>query len=154
MKKLAVMRHATAGSASIDYERPLTTYGIAQAKDAGEYLKALINPQLVLVSGAKRTRMTASAVNEIMNLDERLFQFDDRIYESSLMNLTCRIQEISADVDEVILIGHNPGVSMLVAALTGQRCSYSPGSFAVVELDIESWADLEKGNLVSQFSPV
>jgi phosphohistidine phosphatase len=154
MKRLAVMRHADAKSASIDYERPLSTYGLSQAAESAKDLKQCCSPDLVLVSGALRTRMTAKVVKDVYSFDDGIFEFDDRIYESSLSELSKRLREVDNNVDELLLIGHNPGVSMLVSSLIGQYCTYTPGTYVLIEFDnAKDWQSLKRGKLLGHFSP-
>ena len=153
MKKLVVMRHADAAQAPRDFSRPITSYGIGQAEESSICLKGLISPDQVLVSGALRTRMTADVLADVLELDSEFFIYDNRIYESSLADLTSRLAQVPSEVDELILIGHNPGVSMLVTALCDKYCSFSSGSFALIEFDISFWQDIKKGSLIHNFSP-
>ena len=153
MKRLAVMRHAEAEASSIDYQRPLSSYGELQSAESAKLLKEHFTPQEVLVSGALRTRMTAGVVGNVYGFDEGVFKFDDRIYESSVMDLSYRIQEVDNSIENLMLIGHNPGVSMLVSALSGQRCRYSPGTFALIEFQADDWKKLGQGTLLHHYSP-
>jgi phosphohistidine phosphatase len=153
MKSLVVMRHATAGQASSDYDRPLTSGGISDVAEAAKELKSLMRPQMFLVSGSLRTRMTAKEVNNVFHLDDSLIAYDDRIYEASCSDLIGRLREISPSIDNVLMIGHNPGVSMLVSSFTGVSCRYSPGSFALITFDVDNWSDVQRGLLQSHYSP-
>lgn len=136
-RELILLRHAHAESAKAggnDATRPLSARGIAEAEDAGAWLRehrAL--PARVLCSPALRTRQTLErALGEVDAVIE------PRIYEATAGALIELIDE-HADAERLLLVGHNPGFETVVALLTtGQSGDFRgipPGGIAWLELD-------------------
>lgn len=140
MKRITVIRHAEAGQAARDFERPLTEFGISQAKITSEKLKEFISPDLLLVSSAARTRETAIELIKVFDLDESKCRYETSIYEAGAHEIKELICSLPDSVNDVVLIGHNPTVSTLVTSWTGLYCGF-PTAFAVVlECNSENWA--------------
>ena len=130
------MRHATAGQAAADFKRPLTAHGISQAATAATELQKILTPSYLIVSPAKRTRMTASKVCEVMSFSESEIKFDERIYEASTQALLYLLTELPTSYDDVLLIGHNPAIAYLASTLCSKSyLSFPPGTFCVFECD-------------------
>ncbi|MBX6382688.1 MAG: histidine phosphatase family protein [Microbispora sp.] len=136
-----MVRHASAGHAIglPDGERPLTPDGERDARAAGEEIRRLAAtraPALVLCSPAVRTRRTA----ELLGLDAPV-EIERDIYEAYPDDLLGVLRRTDAEIASVVLVGHNPGVYELVAALTDVRLDgFPPGAYAVIELDVP-WED-------------
>ncbi|WP_432868891.1 SixA phosphatase family protein [Microbispora rosea] len=144
-RTLVVVRHAKAGQAPglPDSERPLTPGGERDAREAGEEIRRLapgLVPGLVLCSPSVRTRRTA----ELLDLDAPV-EIERDIYEAYPDDLLGVLRHTDDEITSVVLVGHNPGVHELVAALTDARLDgFPPGAFAVIELDAP-WEDLAPG---------
>jgi len=90
--------------------------------------------------------------------------YDDRLYEASLGELIAVVNETSEEVDDLLLIGHNPGLHALADALAGEsegdllarmnRSGFPPASIAVLTL-AGSWKSVEHGvgRLVAFWTP-
>ena len=118
MRTLVIMRHAKAvrpgGWADVD--RPLTSRGHADARAAGAWLAAAgWHPGVVLCSTSTRTRETWQDVASAF--DEVPVRYEEAIYVASPRDLVGVVQTAPADVATTLLIGHNPGVTMLSAIL-------------------------------------
>jgi len=136
-REIILLRHAHADKAAPtvdDVDRALSARGIAEARDAGHWLREhAALPTTVLCSPARRARQTlAEALGDITVLLEQ------RIYEATAGELASLIDE-HADTARLLLIGHNPGFETLVALLaTGQSGDFRgipPGGIAWLELD-------------------
>ncbi|MEU6407898.1 histidine phosphatase family protein [Microbispora sp. NPDC046933] len=140
-RTLVVVRHAKAGHALglPDRERPLTPGGERDARAAGEEIRRFA-PGLVLCSPSVRTRRTA----ELLGLDAPV-EIERDIYEAYPDDLLGVLRRTDGEVASVVLVGHNPGVHELVAALTDARLDgFPPGAYAVIELDVP-WEDAAPG---------
>ena len=157
MKKLAIMRHANASfEASSDFERPLTEKGLSQTVESALELRSFLSPDKVLVSSARRTKMTANTVAETLSWDNSSFVYDERLYNASLSKMLYVLEELDDEVNEVLLIAHNPGVSWLASHLCPELIfGFSTGSFCVLEFDCETWEEALNGEakLLKSFSP-
>ena len=158
MKNLFLLRHARAVSSRDglrDFDRFLSDQGRKQAERVGKYLKKHnICPDLVLSSTAPRARETTELVLEAA---ERMSEVrnDQRIYEASAQQLLEVVSEIEEDKNEVLLVGHNPGVEELLQRLTGRFESMGTGTLAKIAIGASEWAKAaaEKGDLSWLFKP-
>jgi phosphohistidine phosphatase len=131
MRTLVIMRHAKAvrpdGWADVD--RPLTKRGHADATAAGAWLAATRwHPGVVLCSTSARTRETWQDVAATLVApqpgapqpvapQEVPVRYDEAIYLASPRDLMDVVRAAPPDVATALLIGHNPGVTMLSAML-------------------------------------
>lgn len=115
--QLVVIRHAKAGEAPLDIERPLTERGVRDASAIGEWLREQhVTPDRVVVSPARRATQTWSAAAAgIEQPAEPLV--DERIYENTVDLLLDVVSETPDDVRTLILVGHNPAFAALAYQL-------------------------------------
>ncbi|MFE0189922.1 SixA phosphatase family protein [Streptomyces sp. NPDC059008] len=164
-RRIVLFRHAKAEwSDTDDHERPLADRGRKDAPVAGRWLAgAGINPDLTLCSTSVRTRETWKlAVHELPERPRTVY--DERIYEASLGELIALLNETSDEVDDLMLVGHNPGVHALADALAGEsdgdllprmnRSGFPTASMAVISFN-GSWKSVEHGvgRLVAYWTP-
>ena len=77
-----------------------------------------IAPDLTLCSTAARTRETWKlAVHELPHRPKTVYE--ERLYEASLGELIALLNEVPDDINDLLVIGHNPGVHALADALAG-----------------------------------
>lgn len=148
MKTLLVLRHAKSSwddPGLKDFDRPLNGRGLRAAPLVGRFLrKEQIAPDLILCSPARRTRETIALVREAAHLDAPL-RFDERIYEASAEQLCEVISQIEERVNQVLLVGHNPGLEELLFFFTGEERRMATAALAQVTLDIEKWGKARAG---------
>lgn len=148
MRELILLRHAHAEPAlpgQADAERPLSPTGIAEAEAAAAWLKAHgLTPDRVLCSPSRRTRQTLERVLEVLGVVD--VRYEPRIYDAVPGTLMTVLDE-HAEVDRVLMVGHNPGFEQTAALLhSGQSGDFRgmpPGGIAVLALPPE--AALEPG---------
>jgi phosphohistidine phosphatase len=120
MRQLILLRHAEAQpkQAGIsDFDRALTGHGRTEALDAAACLKqAAIRLDAVLVSPALRARETALIVAAQLDFDQKLL-YDDILYHGDAQALLGTLQRCNGHASSVLLVGHNPSVSMLARRL-------------------------------------
>ena len=151
MRELILLRHAHAEPAALgqaDIDRPLSPQGLAEAEAAGRWLRDNhLLPDRVICSPARRTRETLEAVlAQTGYVEQRL---EPRIYEAMPGSLVSLIEQ-HAEVQRLLLVGHNPGLERLVALLdTGQTTDYRgmpPAGVAVLALpELPASAAIEPG---------
>ncbi|MFC6064439.1 SixA phosphatase family protein [Streptomyces ochraceiscleroticus] len=164
-RRIVLLRHAKAEwSQESDHERPLAERGRRDAPAAGRWLAgAGITPDLTLCSTALRTRETWKlAVHELPQRPRTVYE--DRLYEASLGELIAVVNEVPDEVDDLLLVGHNPGMHALADALSGEadgelltqmnRGGFPTASVAVVTFN-GSWKSVEHGvgRLVAYWTP-
>jgi phosphohistidine phosphatase len=120
------LRHGEAEDGTPDFERKLTPKGERQARDAGTALAALgVEIELCVASPRVRARDTAVLACEALGVDVTI---DERLSGGSFDPL-----ELTAGLDEVLLVGHEPDFSDAVGALTGGRVDMKKGGLAAVD---------------------
>ncbi|GAB2776115.1 histidine phosphatase family protein [Streptomyces chlorus] len=137
-----------------DRERPLAERGRTDAAVAGRKLAdSAIAFDLALCSTATRTRETWKlAVHEFPRRPKTVYE--ERIYEASPGELIALLNETPDDAQNVLLVGHNPGVQAAAEILAGSaegdagermsRRGYPAAAFAVLSFT-GSWKSLEPG---------
>src|SRR6266704_1471479 len=118
-RTLAILRHAKAERPAklADADRPLTERGHADAAAAGAWLAAKgYRPDVVLCSPAKRTRQTWHGVAVALAGPEAPeVRYERDLYYSGTGPTLALVRSVPAQARTVLLIGHNPAVSMLSA---------------------------------------
>lgn len=118
---------------------------------------------LALCSTTVRTRETWKlAVHEMPHRPRTVYE--ERLYEASLGELIALLNETPDDVQNLLLIGHNPGMHAVADALAGSaegetmarmtRGGFPTAAFAVIEFS-GSWKGVEHGvgKLVEYWTP-
>lgn len=116
------MRHGKAEPfAATDRERRLTERGREQATDAGAFLSRIDTvPDYAVVSDTVRTQETWAALAAAAN------SAADPTFESSLASAGSDqvlelLHRVPADVERLIVVGHNPAMSYLAHLLDNGR---------------------------------
>ncbi|MEU5895273.1 MULTISPECIES: histidine phosphatase family protein [Streptomyces] len=164
-RRIVLFRHAKADWPQVsDHERPLAERGRRDAPVAGRKLAdSGIAFDLALCSTATRTRETWKlAVQELPQRPKTVYE--DRVYEASPGELIAVLNETPDDVQNLVLIGHNPGIQGLTDVLAGStegdarerlnRRGFPTAAFAVLTYS-GSWKALEPGvaTLVDYWAP-
>ena len=152
MTTLVIVRHAKAERPAgvADEDRPLTRRGHADAAAAGAWLAARgYRPDLVLCSPARRTRQTWRAVAAALTASGAPeVHFDDALYHGDTKDALDLLRRVPATARSVLLVGHNPTVSMLSSLLAGGTDGDSDGlrtSGIAVHVHDGGWAELGPG---------
>lgn len=141
-----LVRHAKAADAEPgqqDVDRPLDRRGERQCVEMRAWLaRRMVDAPhaTVLFSPAARTRRTAQLV-----LGENIGDSETRIWNATATTLAALVQETPGDL---VLIGHNPGLEQVQAALTGQLMPLPTG--AIFELE---FGDQGRIRLAARFEP-
>jgi len=148
MKTLYVLRHAKSSwdnAELADFDRPLNDRGESTAPFMGEFMAANgFEPEVIVSSPAVRARRTAQLAKEGANMPAEII-YDDRIYEASPRTLQTVAASIDDRFDSAMLVGHNPGMEGFVRLLTGRSEEMPTAALAVIDLDIERWAEIDTG---------
>lgn len=154
MKVLGLLRHAKSDwddMALRDFDRGLNERGRRGAALMGRHIAAQdIEWDTILASPAMRVRSTldASGLSAPVRWEATAYLADS----DALIALLTRLHD---DSGKVLLAGHNPGLQELILELVAPGQSdqlyddvamkYPTASFAVLELDIDDWADCAPG---------
>jgi phosphohistidine phosphatase len=148
MKTLMLLRHAKSDwddPSLRDFDRPLANRG---RRDAPRIGKALAErgplPDVIISSPAVRATQTIEAVIEAAGLDVNP-QFDDSVYGAVDAELMQLIRGLADSSNCALLVGHNPTLEQLLSRLTGRYPRMPTAALACIEIEIDSWADVEDG---------
>lgn len=157
MKSLTLLRHAKTerNNPRDDHARELTARGRDDAASIAGLIAEGMAPDLILTSTAVRAVQTAEIVRHVLGATVDI-SADEAIYLSSLDELVGVVHALPADVDTVVLVGHNPGFLDLMNWFLPPeeaREHLPTAAFVVVESKDSRWTDLNGPARVS-VSPI
>ena len=146
MRELFIMRHAKSSwddPMLSDFERPLNRRGKEDAPLMGEHLNRLgIKPDLIVSSPAKRAKKTAKIVAQKLGYPEEKIEWKECIYEASAQALLYLVCQLPDDAKRVMLVGHNPGFTMLANTLGDIAVENIPTAGVVgIAFDTSKWSE-------------
>ena len=154
MNRLYLVRHAKSDwnyPGRADFDRPLNKRGKKNAPRMGKYLRKVqqVAPDYVLCSTAKRARSTAKRLCKALKFPKSRIAWHERIYSGYSEDVLDLVRQIDNRYREVMVIGHNPDMTVLVNQLTGSAIGNVPTcGVAGIDLPIDDWADVSSGDLV------
>ena len=120
MARLIVFRHGKTeivSSTGKDFDRELVTRGEKNsAQMAGMIKNHMSRPDVVIISPAKRTRQTAEHALPALGFNGDPI-VDDRIYNATGDTLYDVLRDHASDHKTALIIGHNPGLIILMDIL-------------------------------------
>ncbi|MCA9538180.1 MAG: histidine phosphatase family protein [Myxococcales bacterium] len=135
------MRHAKAAWANGqqgDHDRPLDAVGQGEAARVGALLAARgHHPQQVISSDAVRTRETWAALADL--LPDTPVTFSTALYLGGLDVVRKAISAQGDAVDCLLLLGHNPGLSLAAGWLIGSELELGTAYACVLRADADTW---------------
>jgi phosphohistidine phosphatase len=152
MKTLMLLRHAKSSwkdSTLDDHDRPLNRRGRRSADLLRAFLKGKnLCPEFVLSSPALRTRETVELVFEGTAAPPEI-HYEQALYLATGAKLLEIILHLGEERNQVVLVGHNPGIEELFFRLTGIDERFPTATMASLALGIEKWNEAEtaRGNL-------
>jgi len=122
-RTLILMRHAAAGSAPRDHDRPLTPDGVRVATDAGRWIRGNLAPvDFVLCSSATRTRQTLSSTG-LATATAADTVFSDELYGGGVDEILEQVAAAPAAARMLLVIGHAPTIPSTAWELVSQARS-------------------------------
>lgn len=149
MKQLYLIRHAKSSwldSELTDFERPLNQRGRSNAPMMGEILqKKGFKPDVIISSPANRALTTARMMAEQLRYPLHEIQVKELIYEAHMQALLDFIRTLNNKFEKVMLVGHNPGFTLLAEYLTGTEVKNLPtASIFAIEFPIKLWKEVDE----------
>lgn len=135
---LDLLRHADAGDPMAwdgpDARRPLSDKGRKQSQRLGDHLASIgYEVNAILASPMLRAEQTADLVADRIGANVEL---DDRLAAALDLETVDAIIDDAGGADRVLLVGHDPDFSELVAVLCGAAgVTLRKGAFARIEVD-------------------
>lgn len=150
MKRLIIIRHAKSSwddPGMDDFKRPLNKRGERDAPRMGKRLKEKdFTIDLLISSPATRTLSTCQKIAEVLKFPKDKIQTDRTLYHAGDETILEVVHSISDKYNQVILFGHNPGLTEFVNQLMNQHILNIPTCGVVsCELQVKSWKEVSWG---------
>lgn len=150
MRRLYLLRHATAvpaAPATDDFERALHEDGRREAPAIGRRLRERgLVPRRIVSSTAARAYQTARLVARELRIPARAIVRDEGLYLAASGKLLAAARATPDDVESLMLVGHNPGLTELANALGSRRIDpLPPAGVWCADFDVARWADVAPG---------
>jgi phosphohistidine phosphatase len=160
MLRLVLLRHSEAHphAAGGDRERLLTANGRDMAVRMGQYCRAVpLVPDFAFVSPAQRTRETFDFfAREISpsKIESKNISFDPALYNATSTTIKTLVMGAASEKKVILVVGHNPGIAEAAIALSGSgdramltemRGHFPAPALAVIDFQIETWAEMTSG---------
>ena len=144
MKTLFLVRHAKSSWENrniSDFERDLNDRGRRDAPFmAGILKKKKIKIDKLLTSPAKRALITAKIFANELKISEDEIINNDNIYEADRKDLLKIIMKADDKINNLMLFGHNPGLTYLSNYLCNYEVDNIPTCGIIcMKLDFDSW---------------
>lgn len=155
MKTVVVLRHAKSDWSDVglrDFDRGLNDRGCRAADVMGHWAaRERMRFDAILASPAKRVVETLHRFREVYGSSPEP-RFDLRIYLASAASIAEVIAETAPEVTRLLVAGHSPGLEAFILEATGPaggsalrdavEMKFPTAAMAVLEFDIEDWAEL------------
>lgn len=157
MKLLTLVRHAKSSwddERLDDHDRPLAPRGHRDAPRMGKRLaQRQLDPDLLLTSTALRARETADYLAAALGVSPSSIRVERRIYLASPGELLRIVGELDDGLENVLLVGHNPGLTDLANMLLPSLRLDNLPTAGVVAVDCETsrWKDIDSADLSLRF---
>jgi phosphohistidine phosphatase len=154
MRRLILFRHAKSDWSDADrddHERGLSTRGRRAAGPMGAWLAGrAFQVDLVICSTAKRARATWELAKAAFPEKPKV-RFDNDIYMATPEALLETVRTTPAEVQTLLILGHNPGLEQFVELLASKGDSearrtlsekFPTAAIAVLDFAADGWADI------------
>jgi len=151
---LYLIRHASASDLSetgMDFDRSLNNNGVLQAKQLGVFLDAFKKDiDNIYVSNSRRTRETANYLFD----SSKIINYEDSLYLSDAKSILRFINSLQTKGD-LLIIGHNEGVSLLASYLINQSIFLDTANALIIKFESDNAKEISGGlgTLIHFFSP-
>jgi len=150
MKYLTLIRHAKSSWKDFslpDNARPLNRRGKKDAPRMGKRLKyAKISFDHIYASPAKRAYKTAKLIAREINYPEENITLELSLYGSTSAYLLSYLRQLDDTLNHVAIVAHNPGLTDLVNALSGENIFNVPTcGIVTLKLEVDHWQELGPG---------
>ncbi|WP_107037724.1 SixA phosphatase family protein [Brumimicrobium mesophilum] len=158
--RLYLLRHGDAEKESKegkDFDRGLTELGRNQVERVKKRLENEYSNHefTVFSSSSQRTKETWQIIAPVLEVEE--LEFLDDLYLAERTKLLNFIWNVNHPTDDVLIIGHNKGISDLACYLLDERISLPTSGFLVIDfpdIDELSKTSLGAGVKLSKCFPV
>ena len=148
MKYILILRHAKSSWKELripDHDRSLNKRGKRTAPIMGQRLASKeFQPQHIISSTAKRAFDTASIVANEINYDEGRIETNRHLFHAWPDDMIKVISQCDDSIDKLMIVGHNPGMTMLANQLLSMnRFENIPtAGLVTISIDINHWQEI------------
>ena len=158
MKNLIVVRHCKSSwkdPSLSDFDRPLNKRGNIDGELMSNYLKEKEKKiDKLILSTSIRTRLTSKYFIEKIHFNS--ISYLDELYHASYSEIIKIISKIENNFNNIMVIGHNPGLTELINHFTDMRIYNIPTTGIIkVEFKEAKWSKIteNKGKIVYKKFP-
>lgn len=156
MKTLFIVRHAKSSWDDPDLsdeERPLLEKGIKKTSRVIEYLNDNhISADLILSSPAVRAVETARLIAKGIRYPKEKITLMPEIYHFDSAHILRELRGLSDNIQSVMIVGHNPGVTQLASHLMGKELEWLPTSaIAGIDFHTDHWGRISDSRVSMRF---
>ena len=149
MKHLLLCRHAKScwkDGTLADRDRPLNKRGKQNAPEMGRRLgQRGMEPDLVVSSPARRALDTAKLLAREWGIPAKKILVIDEMYDSYPAKLLRLIQGFDSRYDTVLMVGHNPEITILANILADLGIDNIPtGGIVALDFAFDSWGEVDE----------
>ena len=148
IKTLFLLRHAKAEAHVLkknDHERRLSDKGVRHAEKMAKLVDSFrFKPEAIVTSSAARAEETAAIFADTLGLKQQL-TVNDVLYSASQQIYLQTIQQLPDDLDNVMVVGHNPVLEDLLVSLSSRspfHCKMPTCGLAVVHFHVTLWSEI------------
>ncbi|MCB2206676.1 MAG: histidine phosphatase family protein [Bacteroidetes bacterium] len=156
MKTLYIVRHAKSSWSDrslSDHERLLMRKGIVKTKKITDFLSKQIKcPDLLLSSTAVRAKKTADLVAKELDYPEDRIVTSKALYHADSEEIFDEIYGISNNINNLMIFGHNPGLTYFVNLFLRPTIENLPTSGVVsIEFITDKWEEISEAKFHVNF---
>jgi phosphohistidine phosphatase len=159
VKRLGLLRHAKSSWEDTDlrdFDRGLNARGRKGAALMGKHIgRHGVAWDMLLASPAQRVRQTLDSALPASGQDLPVI-WDERLYLANVPTMLDVLRHVEGNPASVLLVGHNPGLQEMLFELIPDAAQdrtfdeavrkFPTAAYAVIELDIDNWADIDRGS--------
>lgn len=150
MKTLLLMRHAKSSWEHEDLpddQRPLNNRGERDIPKMGERLiERKLIPDMIISSPAERAMQTAKLIAPYLRLPSSRVVIADELYLADPDIFLSLVQLCDDNVDCLMLVGHNPGITQFANELTDTPIEHMPTAAVFAsKFNIKHWHEISMG---------
>jgi phosphohistidine phosphatase len=153
MKTILLLRHAKSShddSSLKDFDRPLAKRGRRDSPRMGDFLKDVkALPGHIISSPAKRARQTIELFAEAAGVDSSLITWNEELYYGGARDYLTAIQKSPEEVNDIMLVGHNPLMEETVSLLCIEQGAYTvrmpTAALVCLEHPGTDWSQIKPG---------
>jgi len=157
MKTVYIVRHGKAVPASAnvaDADRLLTDTGVARTWKVAQYMaesKPVIDH--IIASPAERAFTTALIIADKLGIQAAKVVAEEKLFTGDDSDAIELIEALDDSVNSVMIVGHNPVITMLANRFANPKLDSLPTTGVVsVHLDTDKWVDLKKAKVIQNFT--